>query len=143
MAVLIFDKFPIHFLEKYLSETFSGMKGIASGQLNISGAAKDPKVTGSVLLNDAALTVNYTRCRYNFQNNSTIKFSKDEMDFGTLKLIDTLHNTATVTGKLYHTFFDNFFFDLHFKTDKKNGNPGKFVLLNTTLKIIKIFMDTL
>ena len=129
------DRSNIHFLEKYLSDIFTGINGTASGQLNILGRAKDPKITGSVLLNDASLTVNYTRCKYTFLNNSILKFNKDEIDFGSLKIRDTLNNTATVSGKIYHTFFDNFYFsDLHFKTDRRNGNPGKFTLLNTTLK---------
>ena len=134
------DRSSIHFLQKYLTSIFAGLDGNATGQLNISGAGKDPKVTGTVALNDASLTVNYTRCKYFFNNNSMIKFNKDEIDFGSLKIRDTLHNTATVSGKLYHTFFDNFFFsDLHLKTDRRNGGAGKFLLLNTTSKDNKEF----
>ena len=134
------DRSNIHFLQKYLNTIFTGLEGNATGQLNITGTGKDPKVTGSVVLNDASLTVNYTRCKYFFANNSVIKFNKDEMDFGTLKIRDTLNNTATVGGKLYHTFFNNFYFNnLHFSTDRRNGNPGKFLLINTTAKDNKEF----
>ncbi len=134
-GTLNLDKSNIHFLQKYLSSIFTEIEGNATGQLNILGRGKDPKITGSVALNDASLSVNYTRCKYFFANNSILKFNKDEIDFGTLKLRDTLNNTATVSGKIDHTFFDNFYFnDLHFKTDRRNGNPGKFVLLNTTPK---------
>ncbi len=123
----------IHILEKYLSGIFSGIHGNATGQLVVSGKASDPKITGKVTLNDAGLTVDYTRCRYLFQDNSVINFNTDEIDFGTITIKDTLNNTATVSGKLYHTFFDNFFFnELHFKTDSRGNNPGKFVLLNTS-----------
>ncbi len=125
----------LHFLQKYLNNIFSGIQGKVTGKLNISGRGYDPKITGSASLTDASLTVNYTRCKYFFANNSIIKLNNDDIDFGTLKIRDTLNNTATVSGKLYHTFFDNFFFnDLHFKTDTKNGNPGKFLFLNTTAK---------
>ena len=134
------DRSNIHFLQKYLNTIFTGLEGNATGQLNITGRGKDPKVTGSVALNDASLTVNYTRCKYFFNNNSVLKFNKDEIDFGTLKIRDTLNNTATIGGKLYHTFFDNFYFnDLHFRTDRRNGNPGKFLLINTTAKDNKEF----
>jgi hypothetical protein len=129
------DKSNIHFLQKYLNTIFTGLEGNATGQLNVTGRGNDPKVTGSVALNDASLTVNYTRCKYIFNNNSILKFNKDEIDFGTLKIRDTLNNTGTVSGKLYHTFFDNFYFnEFHFKTDRKNGLPGKFLLINTTAK---------
>ena len=134
------DKSNIHFLQKYLNSIFTGLQGNATGQLNILGRGNDPKITGSVSLDDASLTVNYTRCKYFFNNNSILKFTKDEIDFGTLKIRDTLNNTATVSGKLYHTFFDNFYFnDLHFKTDRRNSIPGKFLLNNTTAKDNKEF----
>lgn len=134
------DKSDIHFLQKYLNSIFTGIEGYATGQLNISGRGSDPKVTGSVALNDASLTVNYTRCKYYFSNNSILKFNKDEIDFGNIKIRDTLNNTATIGGKLFHTFFDNFYFnDLHFRTDRRNGLPGKFILLNTTPKDNKEF----
>ena len=139
-GTLNLDKSNIHFLQKYLNTIFTGIQGNATGQLNITGRGKDPKVTGSITLNEASLSVNYTRCKYFFNNNSLIKFNKDEIDFGTLKIRDTLNNTATVSGKLYHTFFDNFYFnELHLKTDRRNGIPGKFLLLNTTSKDNKEF----
>lgn len=127
------DHLNIHMLQKYLSTVFSDMHGDAIGQLNISGRANSPKLTGSVKLNGSTVTVDYTKSRYIFDNNSVINFNTDEIDFGSLKLRDTLNNSATVSGKLYHNFFDNFFFnELNLRTDRRNGNPGKFVLLNTT-----------
>ena len=134
------DRSNIHFLQKYLNNIFTGLEGNATGQLNITGRGRDPKITGSVALNDASLIVNYTRCKYFITNNSIIKFNKDEIDFGALKIRDTLNSTATITGKMYHTFFDNFYFnDLKFKTDRKNGALGKFLLINTTAKDNKEF----
>ena len=134
------DRSNIRFLQKYLSAIFTGLEGNATGQLNITGRGNDPKITGTVALNDASLTVNYTRCKYFFNYNSIIKFNKDEIDFGTLKIRDTLNNTATVGGKMYHTFFNDFYFnDLNFRTDRRNGAPGKFILLNTTGKDNKEF----
>ncbi len=131
-GTLNLDHSNIHVLNDYLSDIFSDIGGNATGQLNLSGSTASPNITGSITLNDASVTVNYTKCRYSFEKNSVINFNTDEIDFGTIKLRDTLNNTATVSGKLYHTFFDNFFFnELNFKTDRVNGNPGKFVLLNT------------
>jgi hypothetical protein len=129
------DKSNIHFLQKYLNTIFTGIQGNATGQLNITGRANDPKITGGVALKDASLTVNYTRVKYYFNDNSILKFNNDEIDFGKIKIRDTLNNTATVSGKLYHTFFDNFYFnEFNLKTDRSNGVPGKFLLLNTTAK---------
>ena len=125
----------IHILEKYLGDIFSNISGRATGDLHISGTTTDTKLTGKVRLDSTTLTVDYTRCRYILDNNTIITFNPDEIDFGTIKIRDTLNNTATVSGKLYHSFFDNFFFnELHLKTDPKGNAPAKFVLLNTTAK---------
>ncbi len=135
-----FNHSDIHILEKYIGNIFSGIHGNTTGQLFISGRGSKPVITGSVVLNDVTMTVNYTRCRYIFENNSLINFNPDEIDLGSLKIRDTLNNTATVSGKLYHAFFDNFFFnELNVRTDRRNGNLGKFLLLNTTSKDNKQF----
>ncbi|MEO8109132.1 MAG: translocation/assembly module TamB domain-containing protein [Ginsengibacter sp.] len=137
---LVLNNSGIHVLNKYLGSIFSDIHGRASGKLDISGASSDPKLTGKVRLDSTSMVVDYTRCRYIFDNNTIITFNPDEIDFGTIKIRDTLNNTATVSGKLYHSFFDNFFFnELHLKTDRRGDLPGKFVLLNTTQRDNKQF----
>ncbi|MEO6904776.1 MAG: translocation/assembly module TamB domain-containing protein, partial [Ginsengibacter sp.] len=132
---IVFNNSEIHLLENYLGNIFSNIYGKATGKLNISGKASAPKLTGSVLLDKTALTVDYTQCRYTLKDSSIINFNPDEIDFGTLKIVDTLHHTATLTGKIYHTFFDNFFFnELHLRTDPIGNRPAKFTLLNTTAR---------
>ena len=134
----------INILDKYLGDIFSNISGRATGDLHISGTTADTKLTGKVRLDSTSLTVDYTQCRYILENNTVITFNPDEIDFGTIKIRDTLNNTATVSGKLYHSFFDNFFFnDLHLKTDPRGNGPSKFVLLNTTSKDNKEFYGNL
>ncbi|MGN6249273.1 MAG: translocation/assembly module TamB domain-containing protein [Ginsengibacter sp.] len=123
----------INILQNYLSTVFSSLNGRATGKLNISGKASAPKLTGSVKLDSTALVIDYTQCHYRLANGSLITFNPDEIDFGSIKILDTLNHTATLTGKIYHTFFDNFFFnELHLKTDPVGNGPAKFILLNTT-----------
>ena len=132
---IVLNNSEIHLLENYLGNIFSNIYGRATGKLNISGKASAPKLTGSVRLDKTALTVDYTQCRYTLKDSSIITFNPDEIDFGTIKIIDTLHHTATLTGKIYHTFFDNFFFnELHLKTDPIGNRPARFTLLNTTAR---------
>ena len=130
---VVFNNSGIHILEDYMTSIFSSLDGRATGKLNISGKASAPKLTGSVRLDSTALTIDYTQCHYHLANGSVITFNPDEIDFGSIKILDTLNHTATLTGKIYHTFFDNFFFnELHFKTDPVGNGPAKFILLNTT-----------
>ncbi len=143
-GAIVLNNSGIHILEKYLGNIFRNITGRATGNLNISGTASDTKLTGSVKLDSTSMTVIYTQCRYILDNNTIITFNPDEINFGTIKIRDTLNNTATVTGKLYHSFFDNFFFnELHLKTDDRGDAPAKFVLLNTTSKDNKQFYGNL
>lgn len=130
---VVFNNSGIHILENYLDNIFSGIQGRATGKLNISGTISSPKLTGNIMLDNTTMKVDYTQCRYIIADSSVITFNPDEIDFGTIKIKDTLNNTATLTGKIYHNFFDNFFFnELHLKTDTKGNRRSKFVLLNTT-----------
>lgn len=130
---VVFNNSGIHILQNYLTTVFSSLNGRATGKLNISGKAAAPKLTGSIKLDSTSMTIDYTQCHYHLADGSVITFNPDEIDFGSLQILDTLNHSATLTGKIYHTFFDNFFFnELHFKTDPVGNGPAKFILLNTT-----------
>jgi hypothetical protein len=104
------------------------MEGEAVSNLKITGGAKNQSYTGSVTIADGSLKVNYTQCKYKF-NNETIIFNPNEIDFGTIQLKDTLNNPGNVSGKLYYNnLFQNMVFDnIRFET-------GKMLLLNTLQK---------
>lgn len=139
-TIVNIDHSDLHFLNTYLNSIFNGISGSATGVLNISGKFKAPKITGQVRLDGASMTVIYTRCKYILNDNSLITFNPDEIDLGTLKIKDTLNHTATVSGIIYHQFFNNLFFsDVNITTDRSGGQPGKFLLLNTAYKDNKQF----
>jgi hypothetical protein len=130
---VVFNNSGIHVLQSYLNSVFSSLYGRATGKLSLSGKASAPKLTGKITLDSTALTIDYTKCHYRLADGSVLTFNPDEIDFGSIKILDTLKHSATLTGKIYHTFFDNFFFnELHFKTDRVGNGPSKFILLNTT-----------
>jgi len=128
----------IHWLEKYLGNIFNNIQGVATGKLSLTGSGKNPKLNGAIRLDSAGMTVNFTRVRYLFPDNTPIIFKNDEIDFGTTKIKDTLGNSATFSGKMNHNFFNEFYFrNMRLKTD---GN--KFVLLNTSPRDNKQFYGT-
>lgn len=130
---VVLNNSEIHILENYLEGIFSNIYGRASGRLDISGNTSLPKLTGKINLDETYLTVDYTKCRYILADNSIITFNPDNIDFGDIRVIDTLQNTATLTGRIRHKFFDDFYFDnLNVTTDEVGNNRGRFVLLNTT-----------
>lgn len=124
----------VHILSSYLTGIVSNIKGRTTGRLNFAGTLRHPLITGQLSLDSTAMTVDYTQCRYTLAENSVISFNPDEIDFGNITLLDASGTKATLTGKLYHNFFDNFFFnDFHIQTNRD------FLLLNTTAKDNKEF----
>ena len=127
-VALISKKLDLKILNNYLGSIFGDIKGIANtSDLRYSGNAKHAFLTGTVNITEGSLKVNYTQCKYKFKN-ETIIFNPDEIDFGNITLMDTLNNTATLSGKMYHHFFN----DVGFDNIKLETN--KMLLLNTTKK---------
>ncbi len=127
------QKFDLSLLNSFLGDLFSSIQGTANtSDLTFSGSGKHLYLTGTANINEGSLRVNYTQCKYLFKNESIV-FNPDEIDFGEITLKDTLNNTATLSGKMYHRFFSNLEFDnINLKTDR-------LLVLNTTKKDNGIF----
>ena len=120
------DHFNINLLDNYLGSIFSNLQGDALSTLKVKGGVHKT-ITGTVNVTGGSFLVNYTQCRY-FFSNETILFNPDEIDIGNIILRDTLQNTGTATGKMYHNFFKDFSFDgVRFETPRM-------LVLNTTKK---------
>ncbi len=124
-ANLMAEKIHLSILEPYLGDVFSNIDGIATSNLKLSGSPNHQYLTGEAFIKESAFKVAYTQCRY-FIQNKTIAFGKDEIDFGLIKLRDSLNNTATLSGKIHHKFFRDFSFE------NVKLETAKLALLNTT-----------
>ncbi|MDN3655116.1 translocation/assembly module TamB domain-containing protein [Ferruginibacter paludis] len=130
---IVSEKLDLKILNNYLGGIFSEIRGTANtSNLRVMGNSKHLTITGSANVTEGSLRVIYTQCKYAFKN-ETIIFNPDEIDFGTVTITDTLNNTATVSGKMYHRFFDQVGFD-NVKMDTK-----KLLVLNTTKRDNNIF----
>lgn len=122
---LVADRIDLNTLEPYLGTIFGNVNGTAVGFLKFTGNRQHILLTGSVTVAEASLKVLYTQCAYTIKN-ETIIFNPDEIDLGTINLIDKYGNKGLATGRLYHNFFKDFQFDgIRVETDKM-------LLLNTT-----------
>ncbi len=110
-------------LRKYLDIVFSDIQGTGHGKLKLSGDLSAPDITGSVTLKDAAVRVDYTRCLYRLQS-PTIQFRPGVIDFGTIRLKDSLGNDGQVSGTLTHRFFSKMGFNF-------SAQSKKMLLINT------------
>ncbi|MEY4886096.1 MAG: hypothetical protein RL151_1405, partial [Bacteroidota bacterium] len=89
----------------------------------LSGDLAAPDITGTVTLKDAAVRVDYTRCLYRLQS-PTITFRPGVIDFGTIRIRDSLGNDGQVSGTLTHRFFSKMGFNF-------SAQSKRLLLLNT------------
>ena len=130
---IVSNRLDLAILNNYLGSIFSNISGIANtADLQVKGNSKHLSLTGTANITEGSLVVNYTQCRYKFSN-ETIIFNPDEIDFGNIILRDTLNNIATLSGKMYHRFFQNFSFD------NVKFESNKLLVLNTTKKDNSMF----
>ncbi len=121
------DRLDLGILKPYLSSIFTDVQGIAKGDIQLVQKNNALSLIGDPLINNGSLKVGYTQVLYKFDNQQ-IHFGKNLIDVGNLQIEDEYGNKGVVSGKIYHTFFDNFSFDnLRFSTKKM-------LLLNTTKK---------
>lgn len=120
-------KVNLRILKPFLGAVFSDISGMASTNLKIAGPTAHPYLLGTAFIDSGSITIDYTQCKYLFKNQA-INFEKDLIDFGRIAIKDTLGNTGTVAGKMYHQFFKDFSFsDVRLET-------SKLLLLNTKKK---------
>lgn len=110
-------------LEPYLGIVFSKIEGIGNGKLQITGKLDEPDLIGSVKVSNAKVVVDYTQCAYTLQD-PIIKFTPDNIDFGSIQLRDKFGNLAILKGSLNHHFFNNFEYNI-------NASSRKMLVLDT------------
>jgi hypothetical protein len=119
----------INIVNKFLSSIFTDIQGFATGELHINGNPSRPDLLGQVKLRNGALTVNFTKVRYNIDSANFV-FGEGLIDFGTFRIKDKFGNTGTASGKLYQRNFKNMRYDFDINTQrlllidtKSNDNP--------------------
>jgi len=118
-------KINLSLLEPYLSDVFSQVEGEAITDLEISGGPNNRKIVGEAMIKNGILKSEFTQVRY-FVKDQPIVLKENEINFNLITISDSLKNTATLSGKITHHFFDDFEFkNLVVESDKLS-------LLNTS-----------
>lgn len=104
-------------------DVFSNINGYATGKLTVIGKTLSPTLLGKIKLKDAGMKVNFTQVYYKIPE-ADLHFTEDAIDFGNFIIKDTIGNTGTVKGTLYHHDFKKMNFDFDLATNN-------LLLLNT------------
>lgn len=101
----------------FLSDIFSNIEGLATGDLTVKGDPRSPKLLGQVMYRNGALTVGYTQVRYTIDS-ALLTFKDDGIYFNRFFIKDKYKNTGSVRGTLYEDGFRNMRYDFDMNTDR-------------------------
>jgi len=109
------NKLKVNIFQPFTTFLFSDLKGLASGNLEVHGTIKEPVFNGEINAQKIGFMVNYLKTRYSFSK--PIKIKDNNIFINDLVLYDSKGNKCEVDGKITHTYFKNFYFDLFIKGD--------------------------
>jgi len=107
------------------------VKGIAQGNLRVSGNFEKPVIRGAISFQDASFISTYLNSAF-FLTNETISFEESGIAFHDFTLTDDKKNEAVLQGNILTDAYKEFRFRL-------NLTANNFQLLNTTAKDNKLF----
>lgn len=128
-----FDQTNLNIIEPFTEGIFSQIKGVASGEFNISGLLTYPVLKGTGLIEGGRITVDYLNTHYSYSGNFI--FDDNEIGVKNFKVYDDNNNLAILNGGVFHDGFRNFVLD--FSSDLNN-----FKVLNTTIKDNELYYGT-
>jgi len=107
---------PVAMAEYWLEGTVSNTVGTFDAGLRIFGAPPQPRIEGDILINDAALTIDFLQTRYYIDNQKIVaKYFLFDASGAIVK--DKFGNTATVEGGMTHNYLKNLGIDARLETD--------------------------
>ena len=110
------DRLSLVILETLIRKNFSGIHGDASGKLTIYGQPDHIQMDGVLLGENAGLTIDYTKVRYNFTD--SVYFNGDTIKFDKINIEDENGNTGIFDGSIVHRNFQNMQYDLLLQSPK-------------------------
>ncbi len=127
---LSLNKFKLNILDPFVEGILTQVKGIAGGEVFVSGKSDNPILNGKISLQKTSFTIDYLQTRYNLTD--YIFISEDKISFELVKMYDRYGNQAMLNGNITH----NNFKDIKFNADM---NIDKFLVLDTKEKDNELF----
>ena len=117
------DKLKLDLFNPYVKSIANDLRGLATGDLKLSGTLKKPSLSGEILMQKTSFTVNYLKTSYHFTNKIRIEGNRILLD--DILVYDQYGNSSTLKGFVTNDYFKNFRFNL--SIDARN-----FQFLNTS-----------
>ena len=123
MFNIILNKLGLNVLNPFLKSFASDISGISDGTVLVTGTLKQPNFNGSLYVDDAAMTIDYIKTRYNFT--TEVQVEKNSLIFKDVNASDSYGNIGKTNG--YVKFGPKKDISFNFNIDANNIHS-----LNTT-----------
>jgi hypothetical protein len=120
-------------VSRYLKDYLSDVRGEVFANLKVKGEPDRPLLSGKLKLQRTGFVVNYLGTLYGISDEFTI--AESYIGFDKVTLNDRKGNTAVISGKINHTNYSDFRFDLDVNTEN-------FQLLSTTAAQNNLYYGT-
>ncbi len=127
---LSLNKLKLSLFESFVGNNVSKLRGLAGGDIFITGKPEKPVLNGKISLQKTAFTLDYLKTRYNFTD--FVFITKNQISLEAVKLYDKYGNEAILSGSLKHNNFKDITFSSNLVLDK-------FLVLNTHEKDNELF----
>ncbi len=104
------QKIPVKVFQPYIENVFTGMEGMLSSQMKLTGSIDKPLLNGEVDLRRAAFTLDYTKTRYSFSGSTEVK--NNTIRFKDIEIFDRFGNLCKANGSIVTKDFKDLSFDL-------------------------------
>lgn len=123
MFNVILDKLGLNILNPYLNSFASNISGVSDGSVMVTGTLGKPSFNGSIFLQEASMTIDYIKTRYNFT--TEVQVENNILKFNKVNALDVYGNTGLTNG--YVKFGPKKEISFNFNINANNLNS-----LNTT-----------
>lgn len=114
-----FDEFLISPLNIFLEGVLSNIRGYVSGAAKVTGSLKNPNIDGTLLLDNAGMTIPYLNVDYAFDFDSEIILENQRFIFNNIMLTDSKYfSKANLNGYISHHNFSDWRLGIDIDTNR-------------------------
>ncbi|WP_235942587.1 translocation/assembly module TamB domain-containing protein [Salinimicrobium oceani] len=100
-------------------EVISNIRGLVSGEADVTGDYRNPDIEGRLFLNKAGLKIPYLNVDFSFEEGAVVNLTQQQFNFDEISITDTKYKTTGILdGTISHKNFSNWILGLNISTDR-------------------------
>ena len=100
-------------------EVITNIRGLVSGNADVTGNYKNPDISGRLRLKKAGLSIPYLKVDYAFEEDAVVNLTEQQFNFDDIELTDTKYGTkGNLDGVISHQNFQKWILGLNISTNR-------------------------